>query len=406
MKPLKIAPILLFATALLSAGCSAPDRAENAPPRQRPTTVNVAIAGAGTVGRDPAYTGTTQPLKIVSIRSRVEGQLLTLTVDAGDRVTKGQELGRIDDRLLATAVREQQARLTSLDAELGRARVQVSNARIEVDRLQVQYQQAKTDADRFSRLATEGAIPLQQAETSRTAASVALQSVKSARSRIAVEEKAVAGIVGQIAAQKSVIAQEQQRQAYSILSSPLNGVVLERVSEPGNLITVGGEVLRIGDFQQVKAIVLVSELDIGRIREGESVDLTLDAFGDRTFRGRIARISPITRGTARQLPVEIVIPNPDGAIKGGLLTRVKFPRNERPAVVVPEEAIVRDGDNTYLFALSPSSGQVERRSIRIGETIDGRASILSGIAPGERFVVNSSKPLTDGERVRVSVLSK
>jgi HlyD family secretion protein len=406
MHPVKNTPVILLAIALFAVSCSPPPQLESQPPKSRPTTVNVATATTGTIGRDRAYTGTTQPRKIVSIRSRVEGQLLNLAVDVGDRITRGQELGRIDDRLLATSVREQQAQLASLEAELSRARIQVTNARIEVDRLQLQYQQAKNDADRFSKLAIEGAIPRQQAETARTTANVALKAVKSARSRIGVEEQAVAGILGRIAAQKSVIAQEQQRQSYAILTSPLNGVVLERVSEPGNLVSVGGEVLRIGDFGQVKAIVLVSELDLQRIQEGQSIELTLDAFGDRTFTGQISRISPITRGTARQIPVEITIPNPDGRIKGGLLARVKFAGNTGPTVLVPEGAIAREGENSYIFLLSPASAQVQKRSIRVGEILDGRAEILDGLVSGERFVVNSSKPLQDGEKVRVSVLSK
>ncbi|MEG3436579.1 efflux RND transporter periplasmic adaptor subunit [Pannus brasiliensis CCIBt3594] len=404
MIPARLLPIILFAT--VSIGCTPTPKTESGPPKQRPTTVNVAAATAGTVGRALSYTGTTRPLQTVSVRSRVEGQLLNLTVDAGDRVTRGQELGRLDDTLLATAVRQQQAQLASLEAELGRARIEVNNAKIEVDRLELQYQQAKNDADRFSRLAAEGAIPLQQAETARTTAEVALKAVKSARSRIQVEEQVVAGILGRIAAQKSVIAQERQKQSYAVLISPLNGVVLERTSEPGNLISTGGEVLRIGDFSRVKVVVLVSELDLQRIREGRSINLTLDAFGDRTFTGRISRISPSATGTARQIPVEITLPNPDATIKGGLLARVTFAPDAPPTVIVPEDSIARDGEKTAIFVLSPASDRVEKRSVRVGEIIDGRAEILSGLERGERFVVNSSKPLKDGEKVRVSVLSK
>jgi multidrug resistance efflux pump len=327
-------------------------------------------------------------------------------VDVGDRVQLGQILARLDDRLLATVVREEKAALSALEAELARARIEVSNAQIEVERLQLQYQQAKNDADRLQKLALEGAIPLQQAETAQTTAAVALKAVNSARSRIKVEEQVVAGIIGRIAAQKSVIAQEQQRQAYAILKSPGTGIVIEKLKEPGDLVSVGDEVLKIGDFQQVKVVVLLSELDLKTVNLGQTVNVTLDAFGDRNFSGRITRIFPLSQGTARRIPVEITLANRDGLIKGGLLARVQFNKNSGANVIVPETAIIQQGESPGIFVLSESNSQVEKRSVRLGQAIDGQVEIIAGIEPGERFVVNSSKPLQNGEKVRVSILSE
>jgi multidrug resistance efflux pump len=85
-----------------------------------------------------------------------------------------------------------------------------------------------------------------------------------------VEEQVVAAIIGRIAAQKSVIAQEQQRQAYAILKSPATGIVIEKLKEPGDLVSIGDEVLKIGDFQQVKVVVLLSELDLKTINLGQN----------------------------------------------------------------------------------------------------------------------------------------
>jgi multidrug efflux pump subunit AcrA (membrane-fusion protein) len=75
-------------------------------------------------------------------------------------------------------------------------------------------------------------------------------------------------------------------------------------------------------------------------------------------------------------------------------------------VIVPEAAIVRDGEDSSVFVFSPASGRVEKRTVRVGEIRDGRAEIRDGLEAGERFVVNSSKPLKNGEKVRVSVLSR
>jgi len=291
-------------------------------------------------------------------------------------VQLGQILAHVDDRLLATVVRQEKAALSALEAELARARIEVSNAEIEVERLQLQYQQAKNDGERLQKLALEGAIPLQQGETAQTTAAVALKAVNSARSRIKVEEQVVAAIIGRIAAQKSVIAQEQQRQAYAILKSPATGIVIEKLKEPGDLVSIGDEVLKIGDFQQVKVVVLLSELDLKTINLGQTVNVSLDAFGERNFSGRI-----------------------------NILARVRFNNNSAPQVIVPETAIVSQGESSAIFVLSESNSQVQKRPVRLGQALDGQVEIITGLEPGERFVVNSSKPLQNGEKVRVSILS-
>ncbi|ODV40269.1 putative RND efflux membrane fusion protein [Microcystis aeruginosa NIES-98] len=344
-------------------------------------------------------------MKVVSLRSQATGQLLNLVVDVGDEVQLGQILAHVDDRLLATVVRQEKSALSALEAELARARIEVSNAEIEVERLQLQYQQAKNDGERLQKLALEGAIPLQQGETAQTTAAVALKAVNSARSRIKVEEQVVAAIIGRIAAQKSVIAQEQQRQAYAILKSPATGIVIEKLKEPGDLVSIGDEVLKIGDFQQVKVVVLLSELDLKTINLGQTVNVSLDAFGERNFSGRINRIFPLSQGTARRIPVEITLPNGDGLIKGGLLARVRFNNNSAAQVIVPETAIVSQGESPAIFVLSESNSQVQKRPVRLGQALDGQVEIITGLEPGERFVVNSSKPLQNGEKVRVSILS-
>ena len=400
-------PIILSALVILSlsASCSPRTETQPPPPAPRSTTVNVTTAKPATSGGNLDYTGTTRPLKVVSLRSQAPGQLLNLLVDVGDEVQLGQILAHIDDRLLATVVRQEKAALSALEAELARARIEVSNAEIEVQRLQLQYQQAKNDAERLQKLALEGAIPLQQGETAQTAAAVALKAVNSARSRIKVEEQVVAAIIGRIAAQTSVIAQEQQRQAYAILKSPATGIVIEKLKEPGDLVSIGDEVLKIGDFQQVKVVVLLSELDLKTINLGQTVNVSLDAFGERNFSGRITRIFPLSQGTTRRIPVEITLPNGDGLIKGGLLARVRFKNNSAPQVIVPETAIVGQGESPAIFVLSESNSQVEKRPVRLGQALDGQVEIITGLEPGERFVVNSSKPLQNGEKVRVSILS-
>ncbi|GFE71538.1 efflux RND transporter periplasmic adaptor subunit [Chroococcus sp. FPU101] len=402
---------LLIIIVVSLAGCGTPSEQSSSTVSQRNTiaAVDVAIAKAGNLSPKLDYTGSTRPIKEVSVRSQVEGRLLNLTVDIGDQVRRGQQLGQVDDRILATQVLEQQAQLAALDAELSRARIEVNNARIQVDRLKIEYQQAKNDADRFTLLAKEGAIPKQQAEVAVTTAQLAQKAILSAQEDIRIAEKAVANTIGRIAAQKSVLAQEQQRQAYAQISSPLTGVVLEKVSQPGDLITTGGEIVRIGDFSQVKVIIPVSELELAQIRVGQPVSIKLDAFPQQTFTGYVSRISPVAQSITRNVPIEIIIDNPDTQINGGLLARVSFQNNNSKQVIVPESALIEEDGKTVIYvvrATEQETPQVIQQVVEVGQRNNGKVEILEGIQAGERFVAKSSKPLKDGEQVRLSILSE
>ncbi len=414
-------PTLLLTLAILLmphlAGCSILPQAEaEAQPESSKakagdiTPVDVALARPGMLEEVTEYVGTTKPVKEVSLRSQVEGRLLNLYVDVGDRVTQGQILGKLDDILLATAVSQAQAEVTALQSELARTKAQVNNARIQLERARVELRQAKSDAARYTQLAEIGVISAQQAESFQSAAKVAQKAVLSAQQQIRTEEQVVAASLGRVAAQQAAITQVQQRQSYARLTSPITGVVLERVSEPGNLIGSGGEVLKLGDFSRVKVFVPVSELDLSNIRVGQSVEVKLDALAGQSLAGKVTRISPVADSTARQVPVEVTIPNPNNQIGSGLLARVSFQSRTQPQVVVPTTALDEEGSSATVFVIKGQGGQrqaqVEARSVTVGKRAHGNVEIVSGIEPGERFVFSSGKPLEDGETVRLSVLSQ
>lgn len=431
------------------AGCGIPPKADAEAQTQRgqsdnrPAAVDVAIARTAPLQQDLEYTGTTQPYRQVSLRSRVEGQLIDLAVNVGDRVTQGQVLGRLDDNVLATAVVEAEAEVAAREAEVAQARTEVSNAQTQVEEARLRFQQAQSDLSRLEQLSREGAIPEQQVENARTTAGTARQTLRSAQSQVRTRQQAVAAIQRRVASQRAIVAREQERQSYSSLTSPVTGFVLERVTEPGNLAQPGSEILKLGDFSQVKVAVQVSELELGTIQPGQPVQVKLDAYPGRTFAGRVTRVSPAADPTSRLIPVEVSIPNPNGGIGSGLLARVNFTQQAVKRVVVPETALSThedrrsgarsqpatnspstkspsqatgenrdrqpaDSKTGTLFVVTGSGKQAAAaaRSVTLGDRRDGQVEILAGLKPGDRFIVRSSKALKDGAPIQPSVLSE
>ncbi|MBE9171003.1 biotin/lipoyl-binding protein [Pleurocapsales cyanobacterium LEGE 06147] len=131
------------------------------------TNVDVAIARLDSLTEATEYIGTTQPVREVAVRSQIEARLIDLSVDVGDRVSQGQILGKLDDRLQAAVVSREQAELAALESELAGAKIQVNNARIRLEELSVELQQAENDAARYSEvpsgsLASNRRLPTQQ----------------------------------------------------------------------------------------------------------------------------------------------------------------------------------------------------------------------------------------------------
>ncbi len=416
---LKLAKLTLVSLILISCSDGS-DRAKtsqdsnsdatNVAWQNQSTKVDVATASLGDLTTTRQYRGTTQPQQEVAWRSQTEGTLLNLSVRVGDRVERGQVIGRLDDRLLATEVEGNQAELSALESELAQARIRVKNAEIQLEEAKIQLEQAKSDATRYQELAETGLIPDQQAESYQTAAKVAQKAVLTAQEAVRLEEQAVAVVQSRIASQKSAIAESQQRQTYSQIVAPISGIVTARNSEPGSLIRAGEQVVTIGDFSQIKITVPLSELDLDRVELGQQVEIKLDAFGDRSFTGRVNRIAPTTNPASRQIPIEIIIDNPEGQIKGGLLARVSFTSPENESVVIPAAAIIEEQGANYIFTLAQNGqenrGSVTKRKVVVGDRANGKVEITAGISPGERYVTRSSKPLEDEEEVGLSILSQ
>lgn len=372
--------------------------------------VETAIAETGSLEDTIEYTGTTQPIRLVSLRSQAEGRLMNLEVDVGDAVVQGQSLGQIDDRLLAAQLNQAEAELAALQSEVAQAESEVSDAQAQVGQARAELQQAQSDADRLQSLFESGAGTEQSAEQARTAAVTAEQAVRSTEEQVRTRRQAVIAAQGRVEAQRSVVSEENERRQYSLLTSPLNGAVLERVSEPGNLVQPGDEVLTLGDFSAIKVIVQVSELELASVRTGQSVQVRLDAFPDQDFRGQVARISPAADPTARLIPIEIALPNPEGRIGSGLLARVQFQSEQTARVVVPETALAAAGQENeatlFVVAGKAETAKAVARSIQIGNRANGQVEIRAGLKPGESYVVRSTSPLKDGQALRLSVLSE
>lgn len=273
----KLAWLLLFSAPILFlSGCKDSPSTQAQP--SKPIAVDVAVAEFGSLDTLRQYTGTTNPVREVVLRARVEGQLVELNADRGDRVQQGQLVARQDDGVLTANLLQAEAELAAREGELARTQTLVANAQAQVARAQLEYQQSLADAKRLQQLAQLGAVTTQQAEQASTKANSNLQTLRSAEALIKSQQAEIATAQKRVDAQRAIVQQAKERRSFTLIISPVDGIVMEKKTEAGNLLQPSNELLKIGDFSQVKVIVEVSELDRSRLALGQTTKVRLDAF--------------------------------------------------------------------------------------------------------------------------------
>ncbi|MGF1458986.1 MAG: efflux RND transporter periplasmic adaptor subunit [Leptolyngbyaceae cyanobacterium] len=370
--------------------------------------VDAEVAATGEFEDSLTFTGTTQPLQVVTLRSRVDGQITLLTVDVGDRVAAEEAIARLDADLLTVAVNQAQAELQARRSEVAQARAAVSDAQTDLESARVQLQQAQTEANRLSSLASEGAVSVQTAEQAQLTVDTGQQVLQSANEQIRTRQEAVRAAEGRVAAQQAVVDQAAERLSYAVVRSPLAGVVMQRFVDTGDYAETGDELLQIGDLSRLKAVIEVADRNLSAVAVGQPVEVQLDALPEQSFSGRITRIAPVAAPASRLIPVEITLPNPDNRIGSGLLARVALAAGDR--LSVPQRALdLAERESPTVFVLTErdeTTAIVQARAVEVGEAGNQRVEILSGLRAGEAYVVRSSGDLSDGQTVKLSILSE
>lgn len=407
---------LLLGSLSLSAGCATEgNNAAQAQPQRarddRTITVEVAIAEPQSESDPLTYNGTTEPRRRVSLRARSDGQLLNLIADTGDPVFEGEVLAQIENNPLRSQLAASQAEVGAREAEVQEARNLRAEAETRVAEIRVELEQARIDARRFQNLARRGAVPEQEAELAQTAALALEQQLRAAEDQVRTRDRAIAAAEERVSAQEALVDGVRQQLAYTDVISPTSGVVLERLLESGDVVQTGDAILELGDFSQVEVRIDVPDRDRAQISLGQTVAVTLDAFPEAELSGRIAEISPAADPVARLIPVKIRLDRNtlDGELlSSGLLARVTVTPPPRNTLRIPVSAldVSADGGDT-VFTLDDNTPEpsVRARPVELGDREDGQVEILDGLVPGDRFIVRSDRPLSDGQTVRRSFLS-
>ncbi|QUT04659.1 efflux RND transporter periplasmic adaptor subunit [Sphingobium phenoxybenzoativorans] len=213
-----------------------------------------------------------------------------------------------------------------------------------------------------------------------------------------------ASVENQIAVADEARATAQQANATigdRIIRAPFAGYASLRTVSAGAVVTAGTPIATISDISRIKLDFTVPETQLTSIREGQSIVAMASAFGDKPFRGTIATIDPVIDPTSRAVRVRAILPNPDKALKPGMLMTVRILSRERTAMAVPELSLVGDGEDRYVFVVNDDR-KAKRVKVVTGTHQNGVVEIISGISPGQRIVTEGVVKLSDGLPFRLA----
>lgn len=175
------------------------------------------------------------------------------------------------------------------------------------------------------------------------------------------------------------------------LLSPVNGVVLEKPAQEGMRFMPGELLFRIADLSSVWLIVEVFEQDIGSLNRGQAVQVLINAFPDKSFKGKVGFVYPSLVTETRTVKVRIELPNSDGLLKPGLYGSVTLAaqENNKPRLAVPDSAVIDSGIRQIVL-LQRGEGQFEPRAVKLGLQADGYREVLEGLEAGDEVVTRAN----------------
>jgi len=356
--------------------------------RTVPVSVAVAQAAGGSgaaAGAVLQATGYIVARRQATVSTQITGTLTAVYIDAGDKVTKGQLLARLED--------------ASQRAALDAARANARSAEAQIEQARAQLTQAQADSRRQRDLLAQGMVSPQAAEQADTAV-IVNQTTVQARQRAA-------------DATRAQLAEAQVQFDYTTVRAPFAGVVTAKAAQVGEIVSplsAGGGFTRTGvgtivDMESLEIEVDVNEASIGQVKPDMPCEAVLDAYPDWRIPAHVIAIIPTADRGKATIKVRIGFEQKDGRMVPEMGVRVSFlkPATPQPAsgaaqpvgVTVPSDAIVERGGERIVFVLMQD--RVKMRKIRA----DGPL-ILDGVQAGEQVVRAPPAELADGAKVSIA----
>ncbi|MCB1021509.1 MAG: efflux RND transporter periplasmic adaptor subunit [Acidobacteria bacterium] len=369
-----LGPWLMAAAILSLAACGGGEHAAETAERATPAPVNVRTEKLAPteLAQQTALIGNVSARTKVMVAAKLMSYVKAVHAREGSRVRAGQTLVELDAQEIQTGLAAAEAMRAEAEAAIASAAQGIASA-------QAQRDLAASTNKRFEELLSKKSVAQQEFDE------IAAR-LRSAEAGLALARSQQSQAEAKRAQADAAIAQAKVQLGYAKVVSPINGVVVSRMVDPGALAAPGMPLLEIEQTNGYQLEIAVPESDAGSLRIGQELAIRLDSLGaDGPTSGRINEIVPSVDPGSRTFIAKIALPN-ILMLRSGLYGKAFLPGQARETLTVPALAVVDRGQLQAVFVVE--DGHVRRRLVTLGEQHDNRIEVLSGLSAGDEVVLN------------------
>jgi HlyD family secretion protein len=354
--------------------------------------------------------GKAEPINYREVRAEVEGEVASLAVHEGDKVTEGKALLDLGQGQMASELEQARADLVSAEEavsllEQGGTTAQIAELKAQLDNARRERDLASNEVQMDERLVEKGAVARADLDQSRARLAKAQSDLAAleAKSKRRYDLEEMTRVKARVAAASAAESLAEERQRSTHVTSPLNGTVYSLAVHAGDHVNRGDVLARVGDLSRIRVRVFVDEPDLGRVADAQPVLITWDGLPGRQWKGQVERLPSEVKemGTRTVGEVACTVDNPAGELLPNTNLNVEIVTASKSGVLgLPREAVI--GDDSRRFVYVVRHGALARQEVHTGILSATRAEIVQGLQAGDEVALASDVPLADGMKVRVS----
>jgi HlyD family secretion protein len=359
----------------------------------------------------------------IQLGSKVMGKVAWIGVEKGDFVKKGQLLVRLEDQEYRARMNEGQSALLAAQERLrelenGSRPQEIARGKADLDLAEANLRNAKVTLDRTETLVNAGLMPRQNLDDARARHDVARSQVDSANKALDLWQ--VGPREEQIRTQRANVRNAQATLEYAKtqleateIRAPIDGTVLERLVEIGEMVTTSfvgdrgakSSVVSLADLNDLQVEIDVSQSDFARLKMGQPAVIVPEAFADRRYEGQLEEIAPEANRQKATVQVKIKVINPDNYLRPEMNAKVtffkepvKFEALAPSKIMIPRRALIAIDGKQRVYLIG--DGKAVLREVKLGNGNDAMAEVTGGLTPGDVLIVSELDKLKEGVAVK------
>jgi HlyD family secretion protein len=357
----------------------------------------LAIVERMDLARSVVATGKITPVTQVDIKSKASGIILKLPVNVGDTVKAGQVICELDQNDLLPKLRQAQAALAMAEAQLKSAQADYERNKVEAAGPDLPF--LKRNVERAQEMFKADLISQNDREDAEKNYQMGFNKQQQAEVNLGVTKAAIAKSEAEVEQAKAALSQSEEDVRNATIVSPIDGVVLSRDREVGDAVSsilVMGSgatlIMTVGDLSEVYVKGKADESDIGKVYLGQPARITVEAFKDKKFTGKVTKISPmgVEKENVTTFEVRVSISNESRKLLATMTANAEIVLQEKKGVLaIPEGAIIYKKDHSTEVEIPDATAQTGMRRVPVttGISNGSKTEVAKGLSLGQQVIL-------------------